>query len=372
MSTRQVVTPQNLATDFRAIPGNKIVNDNFVGGTAATPTNPPTEPLKSWLYINTGTNRVTHYWSPVSATWVAFVDPVAPDFWRSGAGGTTLPDGTSDHADSISHLGPVAIGSNTNLGYTLDVTGAAAADLLVAKRGTAEGGEIWIESFTGSTWVFDQVPSPSPRLRIFNAGAPVANFLTVLESGLFGFGNASPTTKVHINSGTANDSGLRLEQLTSATPLTPGAAAIGVDATGKVVVVALPAAATVVGPNFPATANVTPTGIVAATASDYLTITIPSAGTWDIEWLVRGVATAGSGITSVLTTAANAVQANTEVLSIFSAVAANVQGNGSGKATVVTTAATTYKVRIFATGGLGGFAASDANGRSWIRARRIA
>jgi hypothetical protein len=163
-----------------------------------------------------------------------------------------------------------------------------------------------------------------------------------------------------------------LEQISSTTPVTAGAAALGVDATGKVVVAALPAASTLVGPIFPAVANVTPTGNTAATASDYLSIAIPSAGTWQIEWLVRGVATAGSGITSVLTTAANVVQANTEVLSVFSAIAANVQGSGLGSAVVTTTAAATFKVRVHATGGIsGGFAASDANGRSWVRARRL-
>jgi hypothetical protein len=158
---------------------------------------------------------------------------VASGTWNTV--GTTVP--SVNVADSVYHTGVVTIGGTapTAPGIRLDVIGTAAADLIVAKKSAAEGGEIQIESLTGSSWVIDQTNSPAPRLRIFN-GAPPA-FMTILDTGLFGFGVVAPTTKVHIASGTANDSGLRLQQLTSTSPVSAGGA-VGVDTTGKVVRVA--------------------------------------------------------------------------------------------------------------------------------------
>lgn len=50
-----------------------------------------------------------------------------------------------------------------------------------------------------------------------------------------GIGTAIPSTRLHINSGKANDSGLRLENLTSASPIDSLALPVGVDSNGKVV-----------------------------------------------------------------------------------------------------------------------------------------
>jgi hypothetical protein len=50
-----------------------------------------------------------------------------------------------------------------------------------------------------------------------------------------GIGTTAPSTSLHIKTGTANDGGLRMENLTSSSAVTTGAAVLGVDATGKVV-----------------------------------------------------------------------------------------------------------------------------------------
>lgn len=59
-------------------------------------------------------------------------------------------------------------------------------------------------------------------------------FLDAVNSRL-GIGTSAPSTSLHIKTGTANDGGLRMENLTSSSTVTTGAAVLGVDATGKVV-----------------------------------------------------------------------------------------------------------------------------------------
>lgn len=68
-----------------------------------------------------------------------------------------------------------------------------------------------------------------------NSAAAILNAITA--AGSMGIGNAAPSTKLHITTGTANDGGLRMENLTSSSAITTGSAvgALGMDATGKVV-----------------------------------------------------------------------------------------------------------------------------------------
>lgn len=54
-------------------------------------------------------------------------------------------------------------------------------------------------------------------------------------TGNMGVGTSSPSTILHVKTGVTDNSGLRLENLTSSSATTSGAAVIGVDATGKVV-----------------------------------------------------------------------------------------------------------------------------------------
>ncbi|SJZ40742.1 hypothetical protein SAMN04488128_10183 [Chitinophaga eiseniae] len=57
----------------------------------------------------------------------------------------------------------------------------------------------------------------------------------ISSTGNVGVGTATPSATLHVNSGVANTSGVLLQNLTSASPVTANAAGIGVDATGKVV-----------------------------------------------------------------------------------------------------------------------------------------
>ncbi|EJL71026.1 hypothetical protein [Chryseobacterium populi] len=93
------------------------------------------------------------------------------------------------------------------------------------------------------------------------SGAPTAaqqqNDFVVTSAGNIGVGTIVPNAKVEINSGTANVSGLRFTNLTSATPVSTGQT-IGVDASGRVVTLPNPTAtntttaevASVTGANF--------------------------------------------------------------------------------------------------------------------------
>jgi hypothetical protein len=67
-------------------------------------------------------------------------------------------------------------------------------------------------------------------------GTATANeAMRILSSRRVGIGTNAPSTQLHIKTGTANDGGLRLENLTSASTIINSAGYLGVDATGKVV-----------------------------------------------------------------------------------------------------------------------------------------
>jgi hypothetical protein len=69
------------------------------------------------------------------------------------------------------------------------------------------------------------------------ARAAGADFV-VKDNGQVGIGTSAPSTSLEVNSGTLNDSGLKLTQLTSSTSATSGnVAGLGVDSSGKIVVV---------------------------------------------------------------------------------------------------------------------------------------
>jgi phage gp45-like len=59
--------------------------------------------------------------------------------------------------------------------------------------------------------------------------------MRITSTRRLGIGSTAPSTSLHIKTGTANDGGLRMENLTSASAVTAGAGVLGVDATGKVV-----------------------------------------------------------------------------------------------------------------------------------------
>ncbi|WP_346318382.1 hypothetical protein [Chitinophaga sp. YIM B06452] len=94
---------------------------------------------------------------------------------------------------------------------------------------------------TATEWLLDgnTLPAPASFGTVNNMALP---FITnnqermrIAADGAIGFGTAAPTTLMHIRTGVADSSGLRLENLTSSSAVTPGAAALGVDENGKVV-----------------------------------------------------------------------------------------------------------------------------------------
>jgi len=76
MPTVKSVFLHNLAADFRALPSNKLINESIATGPAA-PTAPPVEVGKTWLWLDTTTLIVSHYWNTATAAWIAFADPMA-------------------------------------------------------------------------------------------------------------------------------------------------------------------------------------------------------------------------------------------------------------------------------------------------------
>jgi len=70
-----------------------------------------------------------------------------------------------------------------------------------------------------------------------NATVSVSNALVLGNGANVGIGTSSPTSRLHVSSGTANQSGLRLENLTSASPasLTNQTKFLSVDGSGNVV-----------------------------------------------------------------------------------------------------------------------------------------
>ncbi len=94
-----------------------------------------------------------------------------------------------------------------------------------------------------------------------STGAPTAaqqlNDLIVTNAGNIGIGTTTPTSKMEINSGTANTSGLKLTNLTSTSPISAGQT-IGVDASGNVVTL----------PN-PTAVGVTPYEVASTTGADF-------------------------------------------------------------------------------------------------------
>jgi len=71
-----------------------------------------------------------------------------------------------------------------------------------------------------------------------------AERLTMINNGNVGIGTAAPNTRLEVSSGTANTSGVRLTNLTSASPIAAGQS-IGVDASGNIITVANPTPASI-------------------------------------------------------------------------------------------------------------------------------
>lgn len=138
--------------------------------------------------------------------------------------------------------------------------------------------------------------------------------------------------------------------------------------------IATSSAISYIAPIITTNAPLTPVGTTSNTASDFMSIIIPSAGIWMIDWSVIGAnLNAQSGLASVLTDNSNNVLSE-PFLSVWSNTATLVYAAGYGKCFVnVLTPSTTYKIRVYNTNlTLSSTAYSSADiGRSWVSAIKV-
>ncbi|WP_053082677.1 hypothetical protein [Chryseobacterium angstadtii] len=158
-----------------------------------------------------------------------------------------------------------ARGSNTLLG------GSARLDMFVDNASVAQ-----INSFGNSTKLSVGTVNATPFALKTNG----TDRMTVLSNGNLGIGTTTPNARFEVASGTANVSGVRLTNLTSAAPIGTGQS-IGVDATGNIITVANPAPASIntatVNSTTGADYNVNDLGATIVTGTSQ-SITIPAGG----------------------------------------------------------------------------------------------
>lgn len=98
-----------------------------------------------------------------------------------------------------------------------------------------------ITAVTANSWNYGgNAVSPAQNFgTTSNADLPVitnnVERMRLLAGGNLGIGTSAASTTLHIKSTTANQSGVRIENLTSTSPVTAGAGGLGVDAQGVVV-----------------------------------------------------------------------------------------------------------------------------------------
>lgn len=153
--------------------------------------------------------------------------------WYNQATGTTATSNTQN----IYQMGNIGIGSiapKTRL--EIDGTGVS----LPATTGTIPNAGT-VARFKGSDNGLIDMGSNGGSgqwIQATDAGALGTNYSLLLNpnGGNVGVGTATPSKKLEVTSGVANDSGVKLTNINNATPVTPGAATLGIDATGNVVV----------------------------------------------------------------------------------------------------------------------------------------
>jgi hypothetical protein len=133
--------------------------------------------------------------------------------------------------------------------------------------------------------------------------------MRILANGSIGIGTSAPSTTLHVRSGINGDSGLRLENLTTASAATANVATLGVDATGKVVRSRVPEYYSGTG----TTATVDPVtkiwlAEVANTTTGIVTVTIPANVGFTT---ILGIQVTAKGGTSAATAPIVSVTSNT-------------------------------------------------------------
>ncbi|SIO49843.1 hypothetical protein [Chitinophaga niabensis] len=150
--------------------------------------------------------------------------------------------------------------------------------------------------------------------------------MRIMASRRVGVGTNAPSTQLHIKTGTANDGGLRMENLTSASTITSSAGYLGVDVNGKVV-------RTNTQPVIYSGGGGT-SGTGAAATSDVVT------KVW-----IGDVANTGAGLTTI-TFPSNVVFANILNIQVTAKATVAVDGTTAPIATVTASTLTSATVRV--------------------------
>lgn len=148
-------------------------------------------------------------------------------------------DGTTLNVDAVNNR--VGVGTTTPA-QVLDVNGTIKGTLLTNGSTNVTIGDLGLYNQSSGMW--NRYVTNSADHRFFTDGSAGNSFagttptLTIAATGNIGIDTTSPGSKLEINSGTANTSGLKFTNLNSSTPVTtPGFATLGVNASGNIVTV---------------------------------------------------------------------------------------------------------------------------------------
>jgi hypothetical protein len=252
-------------------------------------------------------------------------------------------------------------GANPNSGTNFSGTTQSRDFIYVSNTDNSQ----W--TWNGSTYV-TYVPPPSTPWMLSGGTSDAGSNKTgaIYRTGRVGIGTNNPGTALEVSSGVANNSGLRFTNLNSATATSAGAT-LGVDASGNVVTVQ----GSSFSPSFGSVAPTTTINVNAGSASLLASITLPTTGTYLINYTMRVQATTATANQYAVGYLSNSSApgtpiAGTEILGAFSFTAFVTGGNYSGTYVVtVTSAPQSLHFIGAAIGGQMGFL-DDANGRTRI------
>ncbi|RNA61556.1 hypothetical protein D1631_06240 [Chryseobacterium nematophagum] len=194
------------------------------------------------------------------------------------------------------------------------------------------------------------------------------NDVIVTSTGQVGVGTIAPSSKLELNSGVNNSSGMKFTNLTSSTPVSAGAT-LGVDASGNVITVQ----GSSFSPFFGRSVLGSTVNIPANTTNyNLLNFTLPTAGTYLITYSIRGEiqVTGGYGylvtFLSTLPSVGNMIP-DTEVLIVTSndSNRSVIGGTGTGSLIRTVNGPTTFYVGLRSTN-LSGIVFNNGDGRTSV------
>jgi hypothetical protein len=180
----------------------------------------------------------------------ATVSTVGNDFFRSDAySGTALPNGMGDNAKNVFLDANLSLKSMLNFRNLSDGRNTVDGLTWYAPTPTSYGlyrtAGAWAPPYPQAKLAFDTGIELQPSIAASTSPSYPKSYVNIsagglrVERGNTGLGTLTPTTKLQVTTAVANDSGVKLENLTSASPANTGAVgavmALGVDTTGKVV-----------------------------------------------------------------------------------------------------------------------------------------